>query len=72
MTTAQYNEDNPFALPVGNAKGRKADKISYILCHQPESFDWRQRLARPHSMGQIQDSFFNEVRAMLNQILQLT
>jgi mRNA interferase MazF len=72
MTTAQYNEDNPFGLPVGNAKGRKADKISYVLCHQPKSFDWRQRLARPHSMGQIQDSLFNEVRAMLNQIVQLT
>lgn len=72
MTTAQYNQDNPFAVPVGDAKGRKAGKVSYVLCHQPKSFDWRQRLARPHSMGQLQESLFNEVRARLNQIVQLT
>jgi mRNA interferase MazF len=72
MTTAQHNEDNPFALPVRSAKGRKADKIIYVLCHQPKSFDWRQRLARPHSMGKIENSLFNEVRVRLNQILQLT
>lgn len=71
MTTAQYNEDNPFAVPAGKATGKKADKISYVLCHQPKSFDWRERLARPHPMGPLQDSLFNEVRAVLNQIVQL-
>jgi mRNA interferase MazF len=71
MTTAQYNQDNPFALPIGAAQGRKEEKISYVLCHQPKSFDWRQRSARPHSMGKLQDSLFNEVRSVLNQIVQL-
>lgn len=71
MTTAQYNQDNPFAVPAGNATGKKADKISYVLCHQPKSFDWRQRLARPHPLGQLPDGYFDEVRAVLNQIVQL-
>jgi mRNA interferase MazF len=72
MTTAHYNEDNPFAVPIGHAKGKKADKISYVLCHQPKSFDWRQRLARPHSLGKLKDSLFDEVRYVLNQVVQLT
>jgi mRNA interferase MazF len=71
MTTAQYNEDNPFAVPVGTAKGHKAGKTSYVLCHQPKSFDWRKRLARPHAMGQLQDKIFDEVRTVLNQLIQL-
>jgi mRNA interferase MazF len=41
MTTAQYNEDNPFAVPVGTAKGHKTGRTSYGLCRQPQSFDWR-------------------------------
>lgn len=77
MTTAHYNEDNPFAVPIGNAKGKNAkgknaNKISYVLCHQPKSFDWRQRSARPHPLGKLQDSFFDEVRYVLNQVVQLT
>jgi len=71
MTTAQYNEDNPFAVPVGTAKGHKAVKTSHVLCHQPKSFDWRKRLARPHAMGQLQDKIFDEVRTVLNQLIQL-
>lgn len=44
MTTAEYNADNPFAVAVGLAKSRgKAGKTSYVLCHQPKSFDWRVR-----------------------------
>jgi mRNA interferase MazF len=37
MTTADYNADNPFAVSVGNASGRKSGKTSYVLCHQPKS-----------------------------------
>jgi mRNA interferase MazF len=33
MTTADYNADNPFAVSVGVAKGRKAGQTSYVLCH---------------------------------------
>jgi len=71
MTTAQYNEDNPFAVSTGTAKGHKTDKTSYVLCHQPKSFDWRKRLARPHAMGQLPDKMFDEIRTVLNQLIQL-
>jgi mRNA interferase MazF len=71
MTTAEYNADNPFAVPVGKASGRKADKISYVLCHQPKSFDWRLRGAKPHPLGKLHDDWFIEVCQRLNQIIQL-
>jgi mRNA interferase MazF len=45
MTTAEYNADNPFAVAVGDARGKKAEKTSYVLCHQLKSFDWRSRKA---------------------------
>jgi mRNA interferase MazF len=45
MTTATYNADNPFAVAAGTATGTKTGKTSYVLCHQPKSFDWRARQA---------------------------
>jgi mRNA interferase MazF len=71
MTTAAYNADNPFAVAVGKASGRKLEKTSYVLCHQPKSFDWRMRAAKPHPLGKLQDDFFIEVCEQLNQIIQL-
>ena len=71
MTTAAYNADNPFAVAVGKASGRKLEKTGYVLCHQPKSFDWRMRDAKPHSLGKLQDDFFIEVCEQLNQIIQL-
>lgn len=71
MTTAEYNADNPFALAVGLAKGAKAGKTSYVLCHQPKSFDWRIREASPHPLKRLPDLQFAELCAVLNQILQL-
>ncbi len=71
MTTAEYNSDNPFAVAIGAATGRKAHKTSYVLCHQPKSFDWRLRGASPHPLGQVEASPFAEVCARLNQIIQL-
>jgi len=71
MTTATYNSDNPFAVAVGSAGGRKTGLISYVLCHQPKSFDWRQRGGAPHPMKSIPDKRFAEVLAILNQIVQL-
>ena len=71
MTTAEYNADNPFAVPVGQAKGRRAGKTSYVLCHQSKSFDWRMRGASPHPMARLGDAPFAEVCAILNQIIQL-
>lgn len=71
MTTAAYNADNPFALPVGAAPGRRRHATSYVLCHQPKSFDWRARGARPHPVGRLPDALVAEACAVLNQILRL-
>ena len=71
MTTAEYNADNPFAVAVGNVKQKKTEKISYVLCHQPKSFDWRVRAAKPHHLGVLSDDFYHQVCLCLNQIIQL-
>ncbi len=71
MTTAAYNASNPFAVVAGIAGGTKSGKTSYVLCHQPKSFDWRVRLAAPHPMGELADVRFAEVCGVLNQIVQL-
>lgn len=68
MTSAEYNADNPFAVAVG--KTPKC-KTSYVLCHQPKSFDWRLRGAKPHPLGALKVSLFNQVCSRLNQIVQL-
>lgn len=71
MTTAAYNADNPFAVSVGTASGRKAGMTSYVLCHQPKSFDWRLRGSAPHPMKRLSDARFAEVLTIVNQIMQL-
>ena len=71
MTTAPYNADNPFAVIAGVASGRKSGQTSYVLCHQPKSFDWRQRQASPHPLQKLDDALFSEVLMVLNQLLQL-
>jgi len=72
MTTAAYNADNPFAVAVGQAKARgRAVKTSYVLCHQPKSFDWRVRGARPHPIKRLPDEPFADVCECLNQIIQI-
>lgn len=71
MTTADYNADNPFAVAAGKAAGRKAAKTSYVLCHQPKSFDWRLRDARAHPLASLSESLFLQVCERLNQIIVL-
>ena len=71
MTTAAYNADNPFAVVAGVAGGPKAGKPSYVLCHQPKSFDWRVRAGKPHPIRRLPDAPFASVLAVLNQIVQL-
>lgn len=71
MTTAEYNADNPFAVAVGGAARRKGPKTSYILCHQPKSFDWRLRGAKPHPLGKLKNPLFRDACLRLNQIIQL-
>ncbi len=71
MTTAEYNSDNPFAVAVGKASGRNAGKTSYVLCHQPKSFDWRLRKAKTHPLGTLPKALFLQVCERLNQIIQV-
>jgi len=71
MTTAEYNADNPFAVSVGPTKIRKTSKSSYVLCHQPKSFDWRERAATPHPIGTLAQGVFSEVLLVFNQIVKL-
>lgn len=72
MSTAEYNADNPFAVFVGKGSGRKRGQNSYVLCHQPKSFDWRLRKARKHMLGKLSDDLFVQVCERLNQIIQLS
>ena len=72
MTTAEYNADNPFAVATGKVKRKgRAGKTSYVLCHQPKSFDWRVRRATVHPQKKLTGSFFVEVCKRLNQIIQI-
>lgn len=71
MTTAEYNADNPFAVAVGKASGRKTGQTSYVLCHQPKSFDWRLRKAKTHPLGALSNALFMQVCERLNQIIQI-
>ena len=71
MSTAAYNATNPFALAVGAAGGRQTGKTSYVLCHQPKSFDWRARDAKPHPQGKLTDTVFAQACARLNQIITI-
>ena len=71
MTTAEYNADNPFAVAVGKAPRRKAGQTSYVLCHQPKSFDWRLRKAKAHPLGALSNALFAQVCERLNQIIQV-
>lgn len=67
MTTAAFNETNPFAIKfVG--PGRRA---CYILGHQPKSFDWRSRAAKPHAWKQVPVDMFERVCEILNQIIAI-
>ena len=67
MTTAPYNETNPFAIRLTGPKGA----VSYILAHQPKSFDWRARSAKPHPWKQVPEEAFGLVCETLNQIIEI-
>ncbi|MBD2187311.1 type II toxin-antitoxin system PemK/MazF family toxin [Pseudanabaena mucicola] len=71
MTTAAYNADNPFAIAIGSSTKGKTLKTSYVLCHQPKSFDWRLRNSKPHPLGKLDNELFAQVCDLLNQIIQI-
>jgi mRNA interferase MazF len=67
MTTASYNETNPFAVKFSGPKGI----ASYILSHQPKSFDWRARKAKPHPQRRVPEESFTRACESLNQIIAI-
>ncbi len=67
MTTAKYNDTNPFAIKFEG----KRHVISYILAHQPKSFDWGQRGAKIHPWKRVPNEIFTEVCYVLNQIIKI-
>lgn len=68
MTTAKYNDTNPFAVRFQGEDG----KVSYILAHQPKSFDWRQRRAKLHPWKCIPHEVLAMACEVLNQVILLT
>ena len=67
MTTSESNESNPFAVRISGARGI----VSYVLCHQPKSYDWRARRAKPHPWKQASADAFSAACAQLNQIIAI-
>jgi len=63
MTHSESHQDNPFAIPIQGPKGK-----GYILGHQPKSFDWRVRGAKPHPFGTGYQAHLEEALAVLGQI----
>ncbi len=67
MTHAPSNETNPFAVRYASAKG----EVGYVLTHQPKSFDWRARAARPHAWKQVSPTVFLAACEGLNSIIAI-
>jgi len=67
MATASYNETNPFAVKFMGPKG----VASYILGHQPKSFDWRARKAKPHPLRKVPEESYLLACETLNQIIEI-
>lgn len=68
MTHAPLNETNPFAYKLPVLKGAAA---SYVLAHQPKSFDWRGRKARLHPQLKVSATDFQECCDRLNAIISI-
>jgi mRNA interferase MazF len=67
MTTAEYNNTNPFAIKFKGPRGI----VSYVLAHQPKSFDWRQRSAKSHPWKKVPSDVLITACELLNQIIVL-
>lgn len=67
MTHAASNETNPFAVKFAGPKG----EVSYVLSHQPKSFDWRMRRARPHQWKLVPPTIFESACEGLNSIISI-
>lgn len=69
MTHAASNETNRFAVKFTSAKGDVG--YVYVLAHQPKTFDWRTRGARPHPWKQLAPVIFESACEELNSIVSI-
>jgi mRNA interferase MazF len=67
MTRASYNETNPFAVKFTGPRG----VASYILGHQPKSFDWRAGNAKPHPLKKVPEGSYARACETLDQIIEI-
>ena len=67
MTTATYNDTNPFAVKFNGPRG----PACYVLGHQPKSFDWRARNAKPHPLKKVPEDAYMRACETLNQIIAI-
>ena len=67
MTHAPRNETNPFAIKFTSPQG----EVCYVLAHQPKSFAWRDRGARPHDWKQVPPTVFESACEELNGIISI-
>ena len=65
MTTAAYNDTNPFAIRFTGPK----HVVSYVLAHQPKSFDWRARGGKAHPWKRVTPAVLAAACETLNQIV---
>lgn len=70
MTHAKRHETNPFAVPY-TYSASEGTKTGYVLTHQPKSFDWRKRGARPHPLKAMPADLFQTCLGELNSIISL-
>ena len=68
MTHATFNESNPFAVKFNTASG----ELGYVLAHQPKSFDWGARGARPHPWKRATAEVYVRCSQTLGQIVEIS
>ena len=64
MTHAERHASNPFVVTTTDVAGRP----SHVLVHQPKSFDWRARGARPHPLGGAHHALLRKVLERFNDV----
>ena len=72
MTSSLSNQGNPFALDVSRNVSTGGREPSFVLCHQPKSFDWRHRRASPHPWKRLPNAQLAAACEGLNEIVNLT
>jgi mRNA interferase MazF len=68
MTHAPANDTNPFAVRFKSPRG----EVCYVLAHQPKSFAWRDRGARPHPWKQVPLDILEAACSELNGIISIS